>query len=79
MNVSVTPSAQRVTDLNGAGITAGFDTPLLAGAVTKSRSECSKDSMSTYTLGFGPGVIGDIYGGVTGTSIGEAWTIFGGQ
>lgn len=79
LNLSITPSAQSVTDLNGAGITTGFDTPILGGAVTKSRSECGKSSMNTYTLGFGPGVIGDIYGGVTGTRIGEPWTMFGGQ
>jgi hypothetical protein len=78
LNFSLTPDAQRVSDLNGVGITFGFDTPLAGGSKTKSGGTCGNPSMNTSTIGIGPGVIGDVYGGATGTRVG-APLVFGGS
>lgn len=78
LNLSLTPDAQRVSDLNGGGITKGFDTPLGGYSNTTSGGMCGNPEMTTHTIGFGPGVIGDAYWGATGTRVG-APLIFGGS
>ncbi|HWU43199.1 MAG TPA: hypothetical protein VN132_07175 [Bdellovibrio sp.] len=72
-------NAQRVSDINGGGITKGFDTPIGGYSKTTSGGTCGNPGMTTHTIGIGPGVIGDAYVGGTGTWVGAPITLGGSQ
>lgn len=78
LNFTVTPSANSISDLGGVSVGGGFDTPALGLSSAVSSNSCGK-AQTSYTGGFGPGVIGDVYGSVNYTHVSPPITLFGGH
>lgn len=75
LNVTISPSARNVSDLQGVSVGGGFDTPLGGGSFQV--SEIDGRAARSYTGGIGPGAIGDVYGAITYTNVGAPITLGG--
>ncbi len=77
LNITISPDAKRISDLQGISAGAGFDT-VIGGLSVQGSDVCGRLAPG-LTIGIGPGAFYAGYGSISYTNVSQPITIFGGS